>query len=144
MKRFLLTLAGLGLASSAPVLAVTLEEAVTAAEERSSLVGMSEQQRVQAEAYQMRARFALLPSVWLDGSYTLNQREIVMDTTEWLPEEFSSYVPDDLEPTVIQEKEYFSASVRVDQAIFDARTLPGLRAANESLTASEARLERAA
>ena len=143
MKRFLLTLAGLGLASSAPVLAVTLEEAVTAAEERSSLVGMSEQQRVQAEAYQMRARFALLPSVWLDGSYTLNQREIVMDTTEWLPEEFSSYVPDDLEPTVIQEKEYFSASVRVDQAIFDARTLPGLRAANESLTASEARLERA-
>ena len=125
------------------MLAVTLEEAVTAAEERSSLVGMSEQQRVQAEAYQMRARFALLPSVWLDGSYTLNQREIVMDTTEWLPEEFSSYVPDDLEPTVIQEKEYFSASVRVDQAIFDARTLPGLRAANESLSASEARLERA-
>lgn len=143
MRRFLWTLAGLGLSSSAPALAVTLEEAVAAAEQRSSLVGMSEQQQIQAGAQRARARFALLPSVWLDGSYTLNQREIVMDTSEWFPEEFSSYVPDDLEPTVIQEKEYFSASLRVDQAIFDARTLPGLRAANESLAASEAQLERA-
>ena len=142
MKRFLLTLVGFGLGSNTAS-AVTLEEAVAAAEERSSLVGMSEQQRVQANAQRMRARFALLPSVWFDGSYTLNQREILMDTSEWFPEEFSSYIPADLEPTVIQEKEYFSASVRVDQAIFDARTLPGLRAANEGLAASEAQLERA-
>ena len=122
---------------------LTLEEAVAAAEQRSSLVGMSEQLRLQASAQRTRARFSLLPSVWLDGSYTVNQREIVMDTTDWIPEEFSSYVPDDLEPTVIQEKEYFSASLRVDQPIFDARTLPGLRAAGERLAASEASLSRA-
>ena len=142
MKRFVFSMSLFGLAGVNTAGAVTLEEAVSAAEERSSLVGVSQQQRIQASAQRSRARFSLLPSVWLDGSYTLNQREITMDTTEWLPEEFSSYIPEDIEPTVIQEKEYFSASLRVDQSIFDARTLPGLRAANETLAASEARLAR--
>ena len=82
MKRFVFSMSLFGLAGVNTAGAVTLEEAVSAAEERSSLVGVSQQQRIQASAQRSRARFSLLPSVWLDGSYTLNQREITMDTTE--------------------------------------------------------------
>ena len=123
--------------------AATLEEAVTAAQAKSSLVGISEQQALQSRAQLWRGRFTLLPSLFLEGSYTLNQREITMDPTEWLPEEYADFIPGEFEPTVIQEKDYFAANLRVDQTLFDARTLPVLRAAGEGVAAAEANVERA-
>ena len=122
--------------------AVTLEEAVEAAKSRDGNLGIAKQQRVQAQANLSRMRFRLLPSVQASGSYTLNQYEIIMNPLEWFPEEYADYFPDDFEPTVIQAKDYFSASVRLEQAIFDARTLPGLSAAKSNYQASEADLNR--
>jgi len=106
---------------------------------------MAQQQGVQARARLGQVRFSLLPSLYVDGSYTLNQYEITMDPSEWMPEEFSDVLGDDFEPTVIQEKDYLSASLRVEQSLFDARTLPGLKAAKENLAsalATERRTER--
>ena len=121
----------------------TLEEAVNAAQAKSSLVGISEKQANQSRAQLWRGRFTLLPSVFLEGAYTLNQREITMDPLEWLPEEYADFIPGDFEPTVIQQKEYLSANLRVDQTLFDARTLPVLRAAGQGVAAAEANVERA-
>ena len=131
-----------GLTSPALVEAVTIDEAVEAAKERDGNLGIAKEQSKQAQANLNRMRFRLLPSVQASGSYTLNQYEIIMNPLEWFPAEYAEFFPDDFEPTVIQAKDYFSANVRLDQAIFDARTLPGLRAAKSNYQASESDLNR--
>lgn len=123
--------------------AATLEEAVTAAQTRSHSVGMVHQQRIIAQAQLGQVRFSLLPSVFVNGSYTVNQFEITMDPSEWIPEEFAGAFGEGTDPTIIQEKDYFAANLRVDQTLFDARTLPGLKAANENLAAARATEQRA-
>ena len=128
--------------STSTVQAVTIEEAVEAAKERDGHLGIAKQQRKQAQANLGRMRFRLLPSVQANGSYTLNQYEITMNPLEWFPEEYAASFPDDFEPTVIQAKDYLSANIRLDQAIFDARTLPGLRAAKSNFQASQADVNR--
>jgi outer membrane protein TolC len=125
------------------VQAASLDEAVTAAQARSHSVGMVHQQRIIAHAQLEHARFSLLPSIYVNGSYTVNQYEITMDPTEWVPEEFAGAFDEGAEPTIIQEKDFFAATFRVDQTLFDARTLPGLKAATENLAAAWASEQRA-
>jgi outer membrane protein TolC len=125
------------------VQAATLDEAVVAAQAKSHSVGMVHQQRIIAQAQLGQVRFSLLPSVFVNGSYTVNQYEITMDPTEWVPEEFAGAFGEGAEPTLIQEKDYLAASLRVDQTLFDSRTLPGLKAATENLAAARAAEQRA-
>jgi outer membrane protein TolC len=116
--------------------AATLDEAVVAAQARSHTVGFAHQQHLIAKARLEQARFTLLPSIYVSGSYTVNQYEITMDPTAWVPDEFADALGGDIEPTIIQEKDYLSANLRVDQTLFDARTLPGLKAAQENRVAA--------
>lgn len=116
--------------------AATLDEAVVAAQARSHTVGFAHQQHLIAKARLEQARFTLLPSIYVSGAYTVNQYEITMDPTAWVPEEFAGALGEGGEPTIIQEKDYVSANLRVDQTLFDARTLPGLKAARENRNAA--------
>jgi len=127
----------LALAARVPAAqAATLGEAEVAAQARSHAVGLAHQQHLIAKARLGQARFTLLPSVYVSGAYTVNQYEITMDPTAWVPEEFAGALGEDTEPTIIQEKDYWSANLRVDQTLFDARTLPGLGAARNNQVAA--------
>ncbi len=63
-----------------------------------------------------------------NASYTINEREIVLDSSAFVPPEMAALLPP-TEPFVIQAKEYASWNVSVVQPLFSGTALPMLRGA---------------
>ncbi len=122
--------------------AMTLDEIQAAARAHSVQVALAEEQIVQAESLVTQAWASLGPSVIGKGGYTVNQSEIAFDMSETLPEQFAASL-EDSEPFVIQEKEFFDASLIIAQPLFDPRALPALRATQRRVSRAQAETRRA-
>jgi outer membrane protein len=117
--------------------AATLAEAVASASASGVDVQLVAEQRFQAETLRGQAWALLAPKVQLNGSYTINEYDIVLDFSELIPEELAGFVGD-VEPTTVMAKEYFSANASVVQPLFSGSALPLLRGATATIDASRA------
>ncbi|MEZ4321296.1 MAG: efflux RND transporter permease subunit [Myxococcota bacterium] len=120
---FGLLLAG-GLASSAQ--AVTLDEAVAAAEGHSVSHGLLSEQTQQAGLQRYKAWSALSPRVEVGASYIVNEFAIELDFADTIPEIPGFEFPE-VEPTVVQRKTFWTADATVSQRLFSGTALPALR-----------------
>jgi outer membrane protein TolC len=126
----------LALAASPGAQALTLEDAWEAAREHNRDLALAQERVRQSEAVLGQAWSLLLPRVSAQGSYTVNQYDMVLDFGEFIPEEFASFF-DDMGPQVIEEKEYFSGSATISQQLFNASSFPLLRAARSGRSAAQ-------
>ncbi len=117
------------LPATADAAPVTLDQAWRAAEEQSVDLGIISQNTLSAESLRGQAWSALSPQVVANGAYNINELEIVLDTTAMIPEEFADLAGDAGEPIVIQQKEYISASLTIQQTLFSGTALPALKGA---------------
>lgn len=131
-----LLLLPLAVAWAAPASAATLEEAIAAAADKSPMLELSHEQTIQAEALRDQAWALVSPKVNTQGTYTINEYEIVLDFAESLPPEFAGLI--EMEPITIQQKKAFAANASVIQPLFDARSLPLLRGAYKNVEAARA------
>jgi outer membrane protein TolC len=109
-------------------MAASLDEALTAAETHSRELALARASTRAAESLRGQAWSTLAPKLQANGSYTINDQEIAFDLAEGLPPELAGFIGD-VEPIVIQEKEYFSWNFSVVQPLFNGRSLPLLRGA---------------
>jgi outer membrane protein TolC len=116
--------------------AFTLEDAWRAAEGGEELAVVQEQRR-EVELLRTQAKLALTPRLQINADYTLNQREVVLDFASQLPPELAAFVGE-TEPTVIQQKDYFSANGSLIQPLLNLRTLWGVRGTNALVEAARA------
>ncbi|MCK6530070.1 efflux RND transporter permease subunit [Myxococcota bacterium] len=131
--------AGLGLLAAlapAPVAALTLSEALAAAEGHNVEFAIAREQARGMEALKGQALSAISPRLDASGSYTINQYETTLDFTEQIPEEFQDFFEDSGEPTVIQEKAYGAASLTLTQPLFNGAAFPALLSANRTIDAA--------
>jgi multidrug efflux pump len=146
---------GLALASAwtPEARAVSLEEALRAAERHSPDLRLLEEQVEQARAQRARAWATVGPRLSASGAYSVNDKEIAFDPTAMsegfteplldafedmgIPVDASAFEADG-EPVVIQEKTAWSASVTLSQPLFDAQALPAVRGATALVEAAEA------
>jgi adhesin transport system outer membrane protein len=125
--------------------AMTLEEAWTAVEARGQESALIEEQRLQGSLVRAQALAGLSPRISFGSNYILNQREVALDFGQSFPPQVIDLIEASTgepvsfgEPRVIQQKDFFDANVTVTQALFNARTVPGLRAANALVRSGEA------
>jgi outer membrane protein TolC len=116
--------------------AFTLDDAWRSVEGGEELAMVQEQRR-QAELLRTQAFLALTPRLQINGNYTLNQREVVLDFASQLPPELAGFLGD-AEPTVIQQKDYFDANGSLVQPLLNPRTLWGLKGTNALVDAARA------
>jgi len=129
-----LALLGLGAGLATPAQALTLDDALRAAEANSVELMLAEESTIQAESYRGQAWSLVGPKLQANASYTINDKEIALDFMEDfsanIPDEFASFFDDvESEPTVIQEKEFAQWSVSVVQPLASFSALPTLRGA---------------
>ena len=125
---------GVSALAVAPAHALTLDEALRAAEDNSIEIALAEEATIQAESYRGQGWSLLGPKLQATGSYTINDKEIAIDFMEEfsanIPDEFSSFFEDtESEPIVVQEKEYAQWNVSVVQPLASFSALPTLRGA---------------
>jgi len=131
-----------------PALALTLEEAWSAAEQGSVELRLLEEQAVAARTLRGQAWSLVSPKVALGANYTFNQRpiELSFDISSMLTEESIEQMElfgvefADSEPIVIQEKSYFDWNASVIQPVFNGQALPLLKAAYQQVSATEEQL----
>ena len=121
---------GVGMSPSAE--AVTLREAMAAAEENNLDLQILHETTVQTETFRGQALSALSPRLVTGASWNLNQTEVEMDfgpsalfDQETL-DQFSSlgFELPEAEPIVVQPKQYFDAAFTVSQPLFNGQALP--------------------
>ena len=124
-------------AVSMPAEAVTLDEAMEAAEENSLDLRMVEENWIQADANVDMAWSTLSPKLSGQANYTYNKDsiEFSFDPSEFLGDDFPVDL-DPVDPTVIQQKQYYDANVSVSQTLFSAPALPMLKGAKTLRTAA--------
>ncbi len=108
--------------------ATTLDEAWTAAERADLQVQLAEETAIQTGVLRGRAWSALSPRVSAHASYVINNQEIVLDFADAIPPEFASLFPE-MEPTVVQRKEFWQGDLTGTMRLFSGAALPGLKAA---------------
>ncbi|MCP4809676.1 MAG: TolC family protein [Proteobacteria bacterium] len=112
---------------------VTLDDALSAAQQNNLDLKILAENQVQANAQMGQALSTLSPKLSTGGNYTYNKDEIAftMDITESIPDEFAEFFEDvePTEPTIIQKQQYWDANVSVIQPLFNAPALPLLRGA---------------
>lgn len=116
---------------------MTLEDAwrdVEASSEESTMI--SEQERQSTFAGD-QALAGLSPKVSVGGNFTLNQREVSLDFAASLPDSVLALLGDASfgDPTIIQRKSFFDASLTVSQPLIDARVFAGVGAARTAVKA---------
>jgi CzcA family heavy metal efflux pump len=127
------------LVAPSPAAAITVDEAIAAAERSSVDLALVREQTSQAESLRGQAWATVSPQLIANGGWTFNQYEIAFDTSEMIPPEFADLVGDvGGEPIVIQPKTFRSANVSVRQPIFSATALPLLRGAYATVDAARA------
>lgn len=117
-----------GVALAPPAAALTLDEAVAAAEQHSVDLQLVQEQTTQAQAQVGQAWSLIGPKVVVGANYTINKDEIVLDFADQIPEEFQSFF-EGSEPTVIQARNYADANASVIQPLFSAESVPLMRGA---------------
>lgn len=124
--------------------AVTLDEAWKAAEAHNLDLRLLHEQTRQVETLRLQASALVQPKVVAGASYTINEKEIVFDSTEMFDAEamFESFGIDPEtvgyeapEPIVVQQKEYLAWNASVVQPLFDATAIPLMRAAKHTVAA---------
>jgi len=130
-----LALAGLLLSPAAR--AVSLDEALRAAEQHSSSLQLADEEVEKARAMRAEAWALLSPKVVADASYTINDKEIVVDFTSIIPDEYKTALGIDADPITLQRKTVWAADATVKQPIFDAASLPLLRGAYLNVDANQ-------
>jgi len=117
-----LVLAGL----SNPAEAVTLDDAVRAAERNSVAHQLLSEQTHQVSLQRYKAWSTLSPRVELNASRIINEFPIIIDFTEGIPDIPGLELPES-EPIVVQRKSFWTADVSVSQRLFSGTALPALR-----------------
>lgn len=124
--------------------AATLDEALDAAERNSAMLKVAREQVVQAEAWRGQAFALVSPKLVSEATYTINDKEIVLDFAQLIPEELSSFIDtSSFEAYVLQQKRALAVSGSVIQPIFDAQSMPLLRAAYANVDSAEQKVRRA-
>lgn len=123
--------------------AVTLDEALQAAEKNSTGLGLAEEQAVQARALRGQAFALVSPKLVANGSYTINDKEITLDFTESIPAEYKELLGLESDPITLQQKTAWGADVSVIQPLFDAQSLPLLRGAFYNVDAADSGVDSA-
>src|SRR5688572_31560590 len=103
--------------------AVTLDEAMNAAEEHAVEVGLVRERTRATETLTAQAVSQLTPKVVASADYTINQYEIALDMSSMIPEQFQELFGDQ-EPIVIQKKQYLTWNASVIQPLFNGQALP--------------------
>lgn len=125
------------LALSSPASAVTLEEVWAAADANGLEAQLIHEQRVQSDTLQTQALSLLSPKLVLGADYTINQREVALDFSESIPEEFAAFF-EGSEPIVVNKKQYLSWNASVVQPLFSGQALPLYRGARDLVKAGAA------
>ena len=136
MRRFVLGLLASYAVSGVPLAAaITLEDAIQAAEGSSVDLALLEQQTRATAAIRGQAWSLLSPKVQAQGSYTINEYPIVLDTSKMIPPEFAEFVTE-TEPITVQEKQYLQGAVTVQQPLFSGEAMPLLLGAYRTVDAA--------
>ncbi len=115
--------------------AVTLEEAWSSAD-RSGVDTQLVQEQFNAASTLTGAAWSLVsPKLVLRGNYTLNDEELVFDTSALVPDNFAALLGE-TDPVVLQKKSFFDANASVVQPLFSGQALPLLRAAYGEVAAA--------
>lgn len=121
----------------APALALTLEEAWSAAEKNSLDLGLVHESTLQTETLRGQAAALVSPKLVLGGNYTYNEYEISWDPSSMIPEQFAEFIGEQ-EPIVFQKKSFFDANISVIQPLFSGQAIPALQAADAMIRADRA------
>lgn len=118
---------------------ITLDDAITAAEQNNISMALAREQTIQTETLRLQAISLLTPS--LSGQIGWNYSEledVTLDFAEMLPEDLSSFLDEDSfgDPVVVQQQEYWSGNLTVSQSLFNARAFPAWSAANRNIDAA--------
>lgn len=134
----------LGALAPSPAAALTLEEAMSAAADNSPNLKLAHEEVVQARAWRGQAFALVSPKVVGEATYTINDKEISLNFADMIPDSLSGFIDTStIEPVVIQPKTAKAYNLSVIQPIFDAQSLPLLRAAYANVDSAEAKEARA-
>lgn len=124
-------LASLG-GSAQPVQAreLTLAEALELAEARNETLGISQENVVQARADLHSAWLRFLPRLTVGGSGRINDRQVTRRIGEGPT----------AQEVIVQRQASLNGFVEGNLVLFDARTVPGILAADQAVNVAEARL----
>ncbi len=125
---------------AAPVHALTLEEAWSAAEARGVDMRLLDERQLQAETLRAQAWALVQPKVVAGASYTINEYPIVLDFAATLPPEFASFLGD-MEPTVVNKEKFLAWNASVIQPLFSGQAVPLLKAAYATVDGAVAETE---
>ena len=118
-------------------LAVTVEEPWAAADANGKEAQIIHEQRLQSDTLQTQAFALLSPKLVLGADYTVNEREVVLDFSQSIPEEFQSFF-EDTEPIVVNKKQYLSWNASIIQPLFSGQAIPLYKGAVDIVKSGEA------
>lgn len=117
--------------------AVSLEEAWASAEANSVDLALIHEQRVQSDALRTQALSLLSPKLVFGADYTINEREVALDFSASIPEEFQQFF-EGSEPIVVNKKQYLSWNASIVQPIFSGQAIPLYKGAVDTVKAGRA------
>jgi outer membrane protein TolC len=115
--------------------AATLDEAWAAADRSGVDTQLVEEQYKATKTLTGAAWSLVSPKFVLRGNYTLNDKELVFDSSALVPENLAGLLGE-TDPVVIQKKSYFDANASIVQPLFSGQALPLLRAAYGEVSAA--------
>lgn len=118
--------------------AMTLDEAWEKAASSSTARALAEQTAA-SDTLPAQVFSGILPHVDVQGTYTLNQTEVALDPSKFLPAGAPAGAAGD--PIVIQQKDYFGASFTVVQPLFSGTAWPSYQASLASARSADAQQE---
>lgn len=123
--------------------ALTLDEAWTLALDGGEEAAILAEQARQARLVQDGAWGSISPKIVLGSNFTVNEREVLLDFADMIPEDLQALFPDLAagEPTVIQKRSFFDANLTIVQPVLDARAFAGIGAAKSGSQAGAAQAE---
>jgi outer membrane protein len=122
-------------------LALTLDEAWSAAQANNHDLKLVHEQTVQAQALRFKAYAAIQPQISFTANYIFNDHATTVDLASSffssMPEEFAPFFEDtEIPPTVIEQQRYLTWEFQAAQPLFSGQALPGLRLVGQSLKAT--------
>ncbi len=121
----------------APSWAVTLDEALSAAETHAVEVGLVRENTHATETLTGQALSQLTPKLVAAGDYNVNQYEIALDSSAMIPPEFADLI-EPTDPIVIQKKQFLTWNATVVQPLLNGQAFPAYLAAKKVVAAARA------
>ena len=124
-----------------PALALTLEDAISAADDNNLELQLARERVREQSTVVGQAWAALSPQASVNAAYIINNQEIVLDFE--LPDPgVPGFTLPESEPTVVQEKAFWQGDLTVSQRLFSGPALPALKASYQLRDAARADLQR--